>query len=110
MTDHKVNTISVQELKKRRDADPKLCIIDVRENDEWQEQHIPGALHIPKDTIIANIKTAIPKLDCPIYLHCRGGVRSLTAANNLLLLGYKHVYSVDGGLTEWVRAGYPVEA
>ena len=109
MTDHKVNTISVHELKKRREADPKLCIIDVREVNEWQEQRIPGALHIPKDTIITAIAAQVPEKDCPIYLHCLGGVRSLHAANNLHDLGYKEVYSVEGGIAEWARSGYPIE-
>lgn len=109
MTDHKVHTISVHELKKRRDADPKLCLIDVREDYEWQEQHIPGALHIPKDVLVEHIKATVPKHDQPIYLHCRGGVRSLHAANHLLAMGYKEVYSIDGGIAEWEKSGYPVE-
>ena len=109
MNDHKINTISVHELKKRRSANPNLCIIDVREDHEWQEQRIPGALHIPKDIIISKIAEQIPERDHPIYLHCRGGVRSLYAANCLLELGYKEVYSVDGGIAEWAKAGYPVE-
>jgi len=109
MTEHKVNTITVHELKKRLNDTPNLCIIDVRENSEWQEQHIPGALHIPKDEIIANIKASVPEQDSPIYLHCRGGVRSIYAANCLLDLGYKEVYSVEGGITEWERSGYPVK-
>ena len=109
MTDHKVNTISVHELKKRRDSNPKLCLIDVREDHEWQEQHIPGALHIPKDKLVESIGVEVPEHDCPIYLHCRGGTRSLHAANHLVAMGYHHVYSVDGGISEWERSGYPVE-
>lgn len=109
MTDHKVQNISVHELNKRRETNPKLCLIDVREENEWQEQHIPGALHIPKDTLPAVIGVEIPQLDCPIYLHCHAGMRSLHAANNLLALGYQNVYSVDGGIAEWAKAGYPIE-
>ena len=109
MTDHKVNTINVHELKKRREENPSLCLIDVREDHEWQEQHIPGALHIPKDTLAAAIAKNIPEHECPIYLHCRGGTRSLQAAHTLLELGYKNVYSVDGGISEWEKSGYPVE-
>ncbi len=109
MTEPKINTISVQELKKRRDLNPELCLIDVREDDEWQEQHIPGALHIPKDALVECISAKVPEREKPIYLHCRGGVRSLHAANHLLALGYKEVYSVDGGIVEWVKSGYPIE-
>ena len=110
MTELKVHNITVHELKKRRDADPELCLIDVREDDEWQDQHIPGALHIPKDILADNIKSKITDLDKPIYLHCRGGVRSLHSAHQLLELGYKEVYSVDGGIVEWANSGYPLES
>ena len=109
MTEHKINIITVHDLKKRFDATPNICIIDVREDNEWEEQHIPGAMHIPKDEIAANITAKVPEQDRPIYLHCRGGVRSLSAANCLLDLGYKEVYSVEGGIVEWARSGYPVK-
>ena len=109
MTEHAVHTISVHELKKRRDLDPALCLIDVREEDEWQDQHIPGALHIPKDRLVQSIQAKVPSLDKAIYLHCRGGVRSLHSAHALLELGYKEVYSVDGGIVEWAKSSYPIE-
>ncbi len=109
MTDHKINIINVHELKKRLETSPDLCIIDVREDDEWHEQHIPGVKHIPKDQIKTNITASVSELDRPIYLHCRGGVRSLDAAQFLLDLGYKEVYSVEGGIVEWERSGYPVK-
>ncbi len=109
MTDNKVNIINVHELKKRRDTTPSLCLIDVREDSEWQEGHIPGALHIPKDTLASNIAKTVPEHDCPVYLHCLGGVRSLHAAHALIALGYKEVYSIDGGIAEWAKAGYPIE-
>ena len=110
MTEHKIKTINVHELKKRYDASPDLCLIDVREDDEWQALHIPGAIHIPKDALANVITAKIPDQTCPIYLHCRGGVRSLYAANTLAELGYQDVYSVDGGIIEWADAGYPVKA
>ncbi len=108
MTNHKIKTIDVHELKKRYDTLPELCLIDVRENHEWKEMHIPRALHIPKDTLVSVIEQELPDHKRPIYLHCRGGVRSLYAANCLMGLGYQEVYSIDGGIMEWINAGYPV--
>ncbi|MDI9819871.1 MULTISPECIES: rhodanese-like domain-containing protein [unclassified Legionella] len=110
MTEHEIATIDVQELKTRREDDPDLCLIDVREAHEWQTLRIPGASHIPKDELAYRIKAAVPDLDKPVYLHCRGGVRSLDAASCLMALGYKEVYSVDGGIAEWSLLGYPVES
>lgn len=104
-----IATIGVTELKKRRDQDPELCLIDVREKDEWQALHIPGAHLIPKNDITQQIKAIAPKLDQTIYLHCKSGMRSQYAAACLLAMGYTNVYSVDGGIMEWSMLGYPVE-
>lgn len=109
MTNPHIKNIDVHELKNRMDKDPKLCLIDVRELTEWQEIHIPGALHIPKDEIAAKIESLIADKNQAIYLHCRSGVRSLYAAQSIIEKGYKEVYSVDGGIMDWAMFGYSVE-
>lgn len=110
MINHKIQTIDVHELKKLYDTSPDLCLIDVREDHEWKEFHIPKAIHIPKDTLVSVIEDTIPNKETPIYLHCKGGVRSLYSANCLAELGYQDVYSVDGGIVEWAISGYPVKS
>ncbi|WP_019216311.1 rhodanese-like domain-containing protein [Legionella tunisiensis] len=102
--------IDVHELKKRQELDPHLCLIDVREPYEWEASRIPNALHIPKDTLPACIESAVPERHKPVYLYCKGGVRSLYAAQYLITMGYQEVYSIDGGIIEWAMSGYPVEA
>jgi rhodanese-related sulfurtransferase len=109
MIKNKIKTVDVHELKNKMDVHPELCLIDVRELEEWQAAHIPGALHIPKDIIANDIKSTVPDKTLPIYLHCRGGVRSLYAAQCLMDIGYEQVYSVDGGIVEWAMFGYPVK-
>lgn len=109
MNDRKIETIDVHEFKKRRDNDPALCLIDVRERDEWQAVRIPGAILIPKDQIAMRIENQVPDRSQPIYLHCRGGVRSLHAAQTLFDLGYEALYSIQGGIAEWEACGYPVD-
>ncbi|MCP0913092.1 MULTISPECIES: rhodanese-like domain-containing protein [Legionella] len=109
MTVPKINTINVHDFKKLRDTDPDVCLIDVREPHEWKEVHIPGAMHIPKDELTAVIEDKVPEYNRPIYLHCKGGVRSLHAAHSLLAMGYHEVYSIDGGIMEWEKSGYPVK-
>ncbi len=108
MTNSKIKTITVHELKKKMDSTPDLCLIDVREQDEWQQGHIPKALHIPKDNILS-ITKQFPNKEKAIYLHCKGGVRSMYAAQCLIDIGYQEVYSVDGGIMEWASFGYPIE-
>lgn len=109
MTNTTINRINVHELKKCLDTNSKLCLIDVRELNEWQSGHIAGAIHIPKNELPKRIAEISLDLNHPIYLHCLGGVRSLDAAQHLQTLGYKQLYSIDGGMHEWRMAGYPVE-
>ncbi len=109
ITEQKINTIDVEALKEHYDASPDLCLIDVREPDEWDDVHIPGAYHIPKDELPSRIELKAPNHSQPIYLYCRGGVRSFQAAHCLLEMGYRNVYSVEGGIVEWENAGYPIK-
>ena len=108
MTNHNIKTVDVHELKNKMELNPELCLIDVREQEEWQSVRIPNAIHIPKDLISISIEAKIPDKSHPIYLHCKGGVRSLYAAQCLMDMGYNDVYSVDGGIMEWAMFGYPV--
>jgi len=108
MTNHNIKTINVHELKHQLDVNTNLCLIDVREQEEWDMLHIPNACHIPKDSLPSCIESKVPNKNYPIYLHCKAGVRSLYAAQCLVDMGYQEVYSVDGGITEWSQSGYPV--
>ncbi|MFT4060401.1 MAG: rhodanese-like domain-containing protein [Legionella sp.] len=109
MINPSIKTIDVHELKNRMEQDATLCLIDIREHDEWQNARIPKAIHIPKDLILSAITSHIPDKTKPIYLHCKGGIRSLYAAQCLIDLGYQEVFSVDGGIMEWATFGYPIE-
>lgn len=104
-----VKTIDVHALKQCHEQNPQLCLIDVREIHEWEEQHIPYARHIPKDSLAATITTIAPDKHQPIYLHCRSGTRSLWAGERLVEMGYTDVYSVKGGILDWFQSGYPIE-
>lgn len=108
MTNPELQTIDVHELKSRLDSNPSLCLIDVRETHEWQTLHIPDAVLIPKDEIESKIASVATDYDQPVYLHCKSGMRSIFAGNLLIEMGYKHVYSVSGGIMGWAQAGYPV--
>lgn len=108
MIEHDIKTIDVHELKQLMETQQNLCLIDVRELHEWKELRIPGAVHIPKDNITEKIESTMNDKTNPIYLHCRSGVRSLYAAQKLLEIGYKEVYSIAGGIMDWVNSGYHV--
>ncbi|PJD93067.1 MAG: sulfurtransferase [Legionella sp.] len=103
-----IKTISVQALKQLCDENPDLHLIDIREPQEWAEVHIPGVRHIPKDQLVQTLTEQSLPLSQDIYLHCRSGMRSLAAAEQLIALGYQSVYSVDGGIVAWANEGYPI--
>ena len=83
--------------------------VDVRERDEWEEGHIPGAVHIPRGSLEGRIENAVPDRSQPIVVYCAGGSRSAFAARTLEELGYENVASLAGGFTDWKRNGFPFE-
>jgi molybdopterin/thiamine biosynthesis adenylyltransferase/rhodanese-related sulfurtransferase len=82
--------------------------IDVREIDEWQEGHIPGARHVPRGYLESRIETTVPDKATPVVLYCAGGNRSAFAAKTLQELGYENVHSLAGGFTDWKRNGLDI--
>src|SRR5438034_6193385 len=84
-------------------------IVDVREQDEWDEGHVPGAIHIPRGHLESRIERAAPDPSRPVLLYCSAGNRSAFAAKTLAELGYDDVVSLAGGFTDWKRNGFPVE-
>ena len=101
-----IQEISLQETAeglKRGDT----LLIDVRDPDEWQEGHIPGAKNFSRGTVELEIEEAAPDLSKPIITHCGGGGRSALAAESLQRMGYKNVKSMAGGFKAWKAAGLP---
>src|ERR671926_1583198 len=85
-------------------------LIDVRESDEWDAGHIPGAKHVPRGYLEQRIEAAAPDRSQRVVLYCASGNRSALAAHTLRdMLGYENVESMTGGITRWKDRGYPVE-
>jgi sulfur-carrier protein adenylyltransferase/sulfurtransferase len=89
-------------------ADPPL-FLDVRERDEWDEGHIPGALHVPRGNLESRIERAVPDRARPLVVYCASGARSVFATRTLAELGYEDVRSLAGGFSDWKRNGFPVQ-
>jgi molybdopterin/thiamine biosynthesis adenylyltransferase/rhodanese-related sulfurtransferase len=85
-------------------------LVDVREASEWEQGHLPGAVHISKSYVEQQIEAAVPDRDSPVILYCAGGIRSLFAAQTLEQMGYTNVASMSGGFQAWKGAGLPWEA
>jgi sulfur-carrier protein adenylyltransferase/sulfurtransferase len=87
-----------------------VVLVDVRESEEWDRGHIPGAVHVPRGYLESRIEGAVPDRDSRVVLYCASGQRSALAAHTLEdLLGYSNVASMTGGITLWKDRGYKVE-
>jgi molybdopterin/thiamine biosynthesis adenylyltransferase/rhodanese-related sulfurtransferase len=90
-----------------QDLDGAL-FVDVRERDEWEEGHLPGAVHVSRGNLESRIESVAPDRTQPVLLYCAVGARSAFAAKTLTELGYENVSSLAGGFTDWKRNGYEV--
>ncbi len=87
-----------------------MVLVDVRESEEWDAGHIPGAKHVPRGYLESRIEGAVKDRDQRVVLYCASGQRSALAANTLReQLGYENVASMNGGITLWKDRGYDVE-
>jgi sulfur-carrier protein adenylyltransferase/sulfurtransferase len=84
-------------------------IVDVREQDEWDEGHVPGAVHLPRGHLESRIEALAPDHERPVRIYCAAGNRSAFAAKTLGELGYTDVASLSGGFTDWKRNGFDVD-
>ncbi|TBR25782.1 sulfurtransferase [bacterium] len=105
----RVRETTIPEFKARWDTGWRPVLVDVREESEWANGHLPAAIHIGKGVIERDIEARCPDHSTELVLYCGGGFRSALAADNLQKMGYKHVLSLDGGWRGWTEAGHPTE-
>ena len=103
----KVKETNVADVKRRMDAGAKFLLVDVREDNEWANGHLPSAVHMGRGIIERDIETAVPDTGTKMVLYCGGGFRSALVADNLQKMGYLNVESMDGGWKGWLAAGLP---
>ena len=84
-------------------------LVDVREQDEYEQGAIRGAVHIPRGSLESRIENVARDRATPIILSCQSGARSAFAAKTLRELGYEHVRSLKGGFSGWKQNGYEWE-
>ena len=92
--------ITAAEAKQIMDSEEGYLILDVREQDEYDALHIPGAILIPYTQIEEKAKEILPDKDQLILVYCRSGRRSKIAAEALAELGYTNIKEF-GGIIDW---------
>jgi rhodanese-related sulfurtransferase len=104
----RIRETTIDDVKARLDRQEKFVLVDVREESEYANDHLPGAIHLGKGIIERDIEELVPGLDTPLVLYCGGGYRSALAADNLQKMGYTNVLSMDGGIRSWREKQYPL--
>lgn len=104
----RIRELDVLTVKKMQDQGESFTLIDVREDSEWSQGHLPNALHLSKGIIERDIEKLIPDPNQKLVLYCGGGFRSALATDNLQKMGYKNAWSMDGGFSGWCEAGFLV--
>jgi rhodanese-related sulfurtransferase len=87
----------------------KAVIVDVREDDEWNEHHIHGAIHIPLALLNERLSELEAYKNSPVITQCQSGKRSAKAQLALKSAGFSKVYNMDGGINAWNEQGLATE-
>ena len=103
----KITEISPTDAAAKAKSSSDTVIVDVREKDEFDESHIPDAVHMSRGLFELEVEEKFPDRNTTIICHCGGGGRSALAAESLQKMGYKNVRSMAGGFKAWKTAGLP---
>ena len=101
-----IKEITPEEVQERLKAGEPWALLDVREQSEWEEGHLPEAHFIPRGFLEIRTESTLPEKDKPLVVYCAGGVRSAMAAKTLQDMGYTNVVSMSGGFTRWRELDY----
>lgn len=104
-----IREVNVAEVNAKLGRNEDFYLVDVREESEWAAGHLPKAVHLGKGVIERDIEKAVADMQAQIVLYCGGGFRSALAAESLQKMGYRDVYSMDGGYRGWSEFGLPIE-
>jgi rhodanese-related sulfurtransferase len=103
-----IKSVTAQDAKKMIDGG-NVMVLDVRELDEYEAEHIPNAVHIPRGLLEFQIASKAPMKDATIVTYCLKGGRGALSAQTLKVLGYTKVYNLTGGFVAWQAAKFPTE-
>lgn len=101
-----VPEVTVEEVRRLVDARADIVLVDVREQAEFDEGYLPGAVFIPRGFLELRVEDKVAR-EKDVVVYCAGGTRSLLAGQTLKRMGYPRVRSMAGGFTKWKDAGNP---
>jgi rhodanese-related sulfurtransferase len=89
---------------------PKVVLVDLREDSEWNAGHAVGAVHLGKGVLERDLEKKFPDATTEIIMYCGGGYRSVLACDMAQKMGYRSVHSLIGGYKAIKEAGWPVKS
>jgi molybdopterin/thiamine biosynthesis adenylyltransferase/rhodanese-related sulfurtransferase len=102
-----IREVSPGEAAAIAEQSPSTAFLDVREQTEWDEGYIPGAIHVPRGHLESRIESTLPNRDQPVVIYCAAGTRSALAAVTMIQMGYTDVVNMSGGFQQWKTMGLP---
>lgn len=105
-----VTEVSVAEARARLAANPKVILIDVREDHEWSAGHAQEAVHLGKGILERDLEKLYPNKNAEIIMYCGGGFRSALTCEAAQKMGYQNVTSLIGGYKGLVAADWPMKS
>jgi len=100
--------VSVDEVKEMIDTGAEIILLDVRDREEFETGHLPGAINISRGSLDFKVHLILPDKNKEVIVYCGLDLRSPLATKSLHDLGYKKVVNMIGGLKAWKEAGYPI--
>jgi len=105
----RIEEISVAEARAKLACDPKIVLMDVREDNEWIAGHAAEAMHLGKGILERDLEKLYPDKEMEIIMYCGGGFRSALTCDVAQKLGYRKVASLIGGYKALVAAEWPMK-
>jgi hydroxyacylglutathione hydrolase len=102
--EYPIETVQSMNPKELRERLAEVTVIDVRRLSEWNNGHIPGAIHFEGGRIAWD-ELGFPK-DKPLVIQCASGNRSMVAISVLKRRGFQNVIQADGGINKWKMNGF----
>jgi rhodanese-related sulfurtransferase len=105
----RVKEIGVADARARLVANPKIVLLDVREDNEWQAGHAAEAVHLGKGILERDLEKLFPDPQTEIIMYCGGGFRSALTCDAAQKMGYRNVFSLIGGYKGMLAVNWPMK-
>lgn len=106
----RVREISIDQARARLLQNPKIMLLDVREDHEWDAGHAAEAIHLGKGVLERDLERIIPDEKTEIIMYCGGGYRSALSCDAAQKMGYRSVHSLIGGYKAMKESGWPMKS